>query len=359
MIDKIIEKESNASSFLQKTRLNLSLDQELRGRRNSFSKLSNELRSVLAKSQLDMGFLGNQSATESKNQGNSGLAQLKREVYTAENTLNLSGTLIRNEGDPATGDIDADNVYDYAGNTYNFYKGLFGRNSIDNKGMKLVQTVHYGINYTNAFWEGKQMVYGEGDNQIFSSFTSDIDVIAHELTHGVIQYECNLEYKDESGALNESLADVFGIMIKQKALQENVNQSNWLIGENTLIGSEYAIRSLKAPGTAYVNHPILGTDPQVSHLKDYVEGSYDNGGVHLNSGIPNHAFYLAAHHVGGYAWEKVGKVWYNAMCNSITVPTNATFLMFKDATIHEAIQLFGTTSNVAQEIRNAWNAVGV
>jgi Zn-dependent metalloprotease len=369
MIDRIIEKDS--ALFIQKAQNNFSLDEEIRNRRNTFSKLSNELRTVLSKSQLDngdskepdvsplMGFMSNPQAQPMAAPAQVAIAGLIREVYTAANKRTLPGKLIRKEGQAAVGNADADNVYDYAGNTYSFYQSLFGRNSIDNLGMKLIQTVHFDKNYTNAFWDGKQMIYGEGDNQTFSSFTSDIDIIAHELTHGVIQYECNLDYQDQSGALNESLADIFGIMIKQKTLNQDVKQSNWLIGENVLIGANYAIRSLKAPGTAYVNHPLLGTDPQPAHMNNFFQGSYDNGGVHLNSGIPNHAFYLAAYNVGGFAWDKVGKVWYNAMCNTTAVPSNATFVMFKDATINEAIKLFGATSNVVQEIRNAWIAVGL
>jgi Zn-dependent metalloprotease len=282
-----------------------------------------------------------------------------REVYHAQNKEALPGELLRAEGDPETADADVNRAYDAAGHTWDFYYSLFERNSLDNAGMKIIQTVHYGTNYQNAFWNGKQMVYGDGDGKIFASFTSDIDVIGHELTHGVQQFETNLEYRDESGALNESLADVFGILIKQKVLNQDAAASDWLIGENVLIGDEYAIRSMKAPGTAYQNHPELGSDPQPSHMSGYTNDPYDNGGVHLNSGIPNHVFYLAATTVGGYAWEKVGRVWYAAMCDKALVPYNAGFSRFKEATLNKSVMLFGEGSLVTSAIREAWNNAGI
>ena len=128
-----------------------------------------------------------------------------REVYIANNTTDLPGTIVRREGDPASGDIAVDEAYDGAGETYDFYKELFDRNSIDDNGMCMVSSVHYDLNYANAFWDGKQMVYGDGDGEIFAKggFTHCIDVIGHELTHGVTQYEADLVYNNQPGALND------------------------------------------------------------------------------------------------------------------------------------------------------------
>ena len=282
-----------------------------------------------------------------------------REIYDAQQGETLPGQLVRKEEDAPLEDEDVNRVYEAAGFTWSFYYELFNRNSIDNQGMKLIQTVHFGQNYANAFWNGSQMVYGDGDGRIFNSFTTDIDVIGHELTHGVVQYETNLAYQDQSGALNESLADVFGIMIKQRALNQDVQTSDWLIGENILVGDAYAIRSLKAPGTAYVDHPQLGTDPQPASMSGYTDDPYDNGGVHLNSGIPNHAFYLAAYEIGGFAWEKVGKAWYEAMTNKALVPVNATFSQFREATLVASDNLFGSGNEVTKAIEQAWTEVGV
>jgi Zn-dependent metalloprotease len=330
-----------------------STDEELRARRTSYAKLQPGQKRLLALLQLKS------KVRVFTAQADQELPKPSREVYSAEGRDELPGILVRDEDSKATGDIDVDRVYDAAGATWDFYYRLFGRNSIDNAGMKLIQTVHYMQAYDNAFWDGKQMVYGDGDGELFASFTSDIDVTGHELTHGVVQYECNLDYYGQSGALNESLADVFGIMIKQKTLNQDVKSADWLIGENILVGDQYAIRSLKAPGTAYVDHPELGTDPQPAHMSGYTNDPDDNGGVHLNSGIPSHAFYLAANDLGGFAWEKVGQVWYSAMCNAELVPVNATFEQFKQATLSTSTTLFGPKDKVTQAIENGWKGVGV
>src|SRR4029079_944922 len=131
------------------------------------------------------------------------------------------------------------------------------------------------------------------------------------LTHGVTQDEAQLVYSNQSGALNESLSDVFGSLIKQFSLNQTADQADWLIGAGLLTKqvNGVALRSMKAPGTAY-NDPVLGKDPQPAHMKDYVNTISDNGGVHINSGIPNHAFYLIATQIGGNAWEKAGQIWY-------------------------------------------------
>ena len=337
----IQKNEEKVNTFKSKV-TNLTIDEQIRSRRKVFSTLSNEGRKIFA------------------------IAPVKdspvtpdREIYSANHQQTQPGTLVRKEGQAPVADEDVNNAYAAAGYTWSFYYEVFGRNSIDNKGLKLIQTVHYGDKYDNAFWDGQQMIFGYGDGTIFASFTRDIDVIGHELTHGVVQYECNLNYQDQSGALNESLADVFGIMIKQKALNLDVTQSDWLIGENVLIGDQYALRSFKAPGTAYVNHPDLGTDPQPANMSGYINDPYDNGGVHTNSGITNHAFYLAATAIGGFAWEKTGKVWYAAMCDTQRVKSNATFADFRNATIYHAEQLFADDASVAIAITDAWNTVGV
>ena len=342
MIAALIEKnEGKANTFKSKV-TNLMLDEQIRNRRKVFSTLSREGRKIVSTLPVTAAAI-----------------TPDREVYTANHQQTQPGTLVRKEGQSPVADKDVNNAYDAAGYTWSFYYDIFGRNSIDNQGLKLVQTVHYGDQYDNAFWDGEQMIFGDGDGTIFASFTLDIDVIGHELTHGVVQYECNLDYQDQSGALNESLADVFGIMIKQRALNHDVTQSDWLIGENILIGEQYALRSFKAPGTAYVNHPDLGSDPQPSNMSGYTNDPNDNGGVHLNSGITNHAFYLAATAIGGFAWEKTGKVWYAAMCDTERVKPNATFADFRNATIYHAQQLFAEDESVTTAISNAWDAVGV
>ena len=320
------------------------IDAQIRARRKAFTRLNRQGKEIMALAALKK---------PSKK------IAMNREVYTAGNKQVQPGTLVRKEGQAESKDKDVNNVYDASGYTWDFYYSLFQRNSIDNKGLKLIQTVHFGKKYDNAFWDGQQMIYGDGDGKIFDSFTSDIDIVGHELTHGVVQYETNLAYQDQSGALNESLADIFGSMIKQRVLNQDAASADWLIGENVLRGKQYALRSLKAPGTAYKNHPDLGTDPQPAQMSGYTNDPFDNGGVHLNSGITNHAFYLACVDVGGFSWEKVGRVWYAAMCDKKGVPTTASFLDFKNATIGHAEKLFKGEKTVAQAIKKAWDSVGV
>ena len=201
---------------------------------------------------------------------------------------------MRDEHDPASGDAAVDEAYNYAGSTWRFYNKVFGRNSLDDQGMTLVQSVHAGVGYDNAFWDGRQMVYGDGDGVIFTRFTKSVDVVGHELTHGVVSFTSGLEYYAESGALQRAFADVFGSLVKQYRRRQTAKSADWLIGKEILVPkpTRTALRSMKAPGTAYLNDPDLGDDPQPSHYRDRYRGSSDSGGVHINSGIPNHAFYL-------------------------------------------------------------------
>ena len=278
------------------------------------------------------------------------------EVYTCAHGYSLPGKLVAGKSMTTSKDKDVKNVYHGVKYTSEFYYKIFNRNSIDNAGMALINSVHYGNRYNNAMWNGRQMVFGDGDKTTFGSFTADLDIMGHELTHGVTQFTANLDYENQSGALNESFSDVFGIMIKQFALNLDVNQSNWLIGENVMRGKQYALRSMKAPGSAYKNHPLLGNDPQPATMDNYQKlpntDAGDYGGVHYNSGIPNYAFCMAAIEVGGYAWETVGKVWYAALTQILK--HNADFTAAKKATIDRAQKLFGKKSKVRQAVINGW-----
>jgi len=285
--------------------------------------------------------------------------ELTRRVYDAKNEETLPGVLVRKEGDPPSTDVAVNEAYDAAGDTYNLYNDEYGRNSIDDQGMIIDQTVHYDVEYNNAFWNGEQMVYGDGDGEIFTRFTIDVDVIGHELTHGVTQHEAALQYRYQSGALNESFSDVFGSLIKQRRLNQEAKDADWLIGENVLIGENYALRSMKAPGTAYVDHPVLGTDPQPATMDSYLKLPpwNDSGGVHINSGIPNHAFYLAAMDIGGYAWKKAGLIWYRTLCDKLT--RNSNFQKAALATIKAAREEFGAGSLEEKAVDKAWKTVKV
>lgn len=284
--------------------------------------------------------------------------KLERTIFDAGNTENLPGNLVRREGGKVKGDKTVTEAYDYSGTTYNFFKDVFGRNSIDTRGMKLDSTVHYGEEYNNAFWNGTQMVYGDGDGEIFQRFTKSIDVIGHELAHGVTQYEAALEYEGQAGALNESFSDVFGSLVKQYFFKQKPDKADWLIG-NGLFARKVkgvALRSMKEPGTAY-NDPTIGKDPQPSHMKNYVDTTSDNGGVHINSGIPNRAFYLTAMELGGYAWEKAGRIWYVALTDRLRERSN--FEKAANITYEVASTLYGRESHEEKAVKNAWNQVGI
>jgi Zn-dependent metalloprotease len=288
----------------------------------------------------------------------------QRVIYDAKNGSQLPGTMVRNEGDPATADPAVNEAYDGSGVTYDLYSDIYERNSIDNNGLRLDSTVHYQKGYDNAFWDGKQMVYGDGDEdqpvaeRLFNRFTAALDVIAHELTHGVTQHEANLAYWDQSGALNESMSDVFGSLVKQYQRKQTADQADWIIGEGLFTSNVIGvgIRSMKAPGTAY-NDPVLGKDPQPGHMKDYVRTVEDNGGVHINSGIPNHAFYVAALEMGGYAWDKAGRIWYKTLTDKLK--ERSTFQQACDLTVEAAGELFGANSLEQQAVKKGWSEVGI
>lgn len=288
-----------------------------------------------------------------------GVAGVKRRtIFSAQTRTELPGKLLRGEGDPPTGDLAADEAYDGSGLTYDFFSEIYKRNSIDGYGMRLDSTVHFDQRYNNAFWNGNQMVYGDGDGELFNRFTISLDVIGHELTHGITQYEAALVYRGQSGALNESFSDVFGSLIKQYKLKQTADQADWLIGEGLLTKkvNGKALRSMKAPGTAYDDR-VLGKDPQPASMTDLYKGSADNGGVHINSGIPNRAFYLAATAIGGYAWEKAGKIWYMALAERLR--PNSDFRRAAIATVSIASELYGATSNEVKAVQSAWKTVGV
>ena len=283
--------------------------------------------------------------------------QKERRIYDAKNKSTLPGVLVRVEGGSPVNDPAADEAYDGAGWTYDLYKNVYGRNSVDDKGLTLDSTVHFSEKYDNAFWNGAQMVYGDGDGKIFNRFTKAIDVIGHELTHGVTQYTAKLEYQDQSGALNEHISDVFGSIVKQYSLKQNAVQADWLVGQGLFTSKIrcVALRSMKAPGTAY-DDPLIGKDPQPATMNDYNDTAEDNGGVHINSGIPNHAFYLISTDIGGYSWEKSGMIWYKTLD---LLEKNSDFEDMATCTFEAAGKLFGNNSAEQESVRKGWNGVGV
>jgi Zn-dependent metalloprotease len=183
-----------------------------------------------------------------------------------------------------------------------------------------------------------------------------VDVVGHELTHGVVSHTCNLVYSNEPGALNEHFADVFGSLVKQWRKRQTVKKADWLIGAD-IMGPETTAKSLRTfkAEKAYENDPLLGTDPQPKHLKNKYNGTADNGGVHINSGIPNHAFYLTAMEIGGKAWEKAGQIWYKTM---LKLTSTSQFKDMVQSTTESAATLYGNNSREHKAVMKAWKSVG-
>ncbi|CCK30148.1 Extracellular metalloprotease [Streptomyces davaonensis JCM 4913] len=283
----------------------------------------------------------------------------QRTVYDARHGTDLPGKKVRTEGEEPGKDATVNRAYAGLGATFDLFLKAYARNSIDGDGLPLDATVHYEKDYNNAFWNGEQMVFGDGDGEIFLDFTIPIDVIGHELAHGVTQYTANLTYFGQPGALNESMSDVFGALIKQYTLGQSAAEADWLIGAGLLAPrvTGKALRSMKEPGTAY-DDDVLGKDPQPATMDDYVRTGRDNGGVHINSGIPNHAFYLAATALGGNAWERAGQIWYDVLTGG-ELKAQALFTDFAALTGAAAKARYGDSSEELQAVQKAWEQVGV
>jgi Zn-dependent metalloprotease len=289
--------------------------------------------------------------------------QKHRLVYDARQTDQLPGTLVRSEGPASVIDAAVNEAYDFSGDTYDFYQEVFQRNSLDDNGMTLVSSINVAevddtgrfVPMNNAFWNGEQMAYGSGDGLVFQQFTRSRDVVGHELTHGVQSFTSNLRYFRESGALNEHFADVFGILIHQWKNGETAANASWVVGANVLIPAptRRGIRDMEHPGTAFVNDPDLGTDPQPDHMSRLYTGPRDRGGVHINSGIPNRAFVLTAKALGGNAWDVAGRIWYETL---LQLTTTSQFLDCARLTVQVATT-YGAAAQ--QAVTAAWQNVGI
>jgi Zn-dependent metalloprotease len=286
-----------------------------------------------------------------------------RLVYDSKQTDRLPGDLARSEGQAKGSDVAVSEAYDFSGDTYDFYETLFARNSLDNKGMTLISSVHVAevdwlgqfVPMSNAFWNGQQMAYGDGDGKIFQRFTRSLDVVGHELTHGVQSFTSNLTYSGQSGALNEHFSDVFGILVRQWKNGETAVKASWVVGAGVMVltPTRRGIRDMEKPGTAFVNDPDIGTDPQPAHMSKLYTGPRDRGGVHINSGIPNRAFVLAAQALQGNAWDVAGRIWFETL---LQLTTSSQFLDCAKLTVQVA-GAHGAAAKTA--VRAAWKQVGI
>jgi Zn-dependent metalloprotease len=276
-----------------------------------------------------------------------------RQIYDDQNQWVVNVDLVRGEGDAPVGGNNANLAYDQLGATRKFYNEVLGRDSIDNAGLTLIGNVNFGVSYNNAFWDGSEMVFGNGDDQIFKDFTNDVGVTGHELTHGVTQYTAGLEYTDQPGALNEATSDIMGACVEQYAEKLDAGTFDWLIGEGVMADGLYgeALRSMAHPGTAYDN-PLMGKDPQADSMAGYVPG----GDPHVNSGIINRVFYLIATDLGSIP---AAKLWYATLQN-----------LWPKAQFADAAHVCGQMARIlaregtierqgAQTVRSAFREVGI
>ncbi|MEO5898965.1 MAG: M4 family metallopeptidase [Ilumatobacteraceae bacterium] len=284
---------------------------------------------------------------------------LRRCAHDVRRTAETPDLGARAEGAPPCGDVAVDQAYDGTGAAFDFFWDVFARDSIDGSGITVESRVHHGQDYANAFWNGAQLVFGDGDGLAIGPLTGHLDVIGHEFAHGVTDHLAALERTGQAGALAESVADVFGSMVKQFAAQprQTTDEADWLIGDGIFLPgiNGRALRSVRDPGTAYDDVRLGGKDPQPAHMDGYVDAD-DECAAHINSGIPNRAFWLVASAFGGYAWERAGQIWYETLRDH-RLSGNTSFEQFAGLTCRTARMLYG--EGVAGVVAAAWHAVGV
>ncbi len=296
--------------------------------------------------------LGAVGGASSPNQASSSVSTSPKEVWDGSlKRLVLSSSVTSLK----TTDTAALSCYKNLGEVDEFYRRVFQKPPVDTRTKLMKAFVHDPNAFNNAYWmpSTESIYYGEVDPNLFKPLVGNLDICVHEYGHAVTHYTSNLQYQDQSGALNESISDVFAIIAKQDFLKQKADDANtnWLVGEVVVGGG--ALRSMSNPGSAYKNHPIMGSDPQPAHMNDYVKMATDNGGVHYNSGIPNRAFYLAAKNIGGSS-TGAGQIWFNTL---IASKKTDDFSDFANRSISIAQSLRG--DNISNIVAKAWTDVGV
>jgi Zn-dependent metalloprotease len=272
-------------------------------------------------------------------------------VYDCRHTEVLPGAPL---ADPDNSpDLTAQRAFVETTSVAKFYKEVFDRNSIDDHGMTMMSSIHYGSKFNNAMWTGTQMLYGDGDGNIFTDFTNGNDVIGHELTHGVTQQSLQLKYTDEAGGLNESLSDCFGSMFRQWESNQDVDSADWLIGHDILGPTAKArgftcLRDMANPAAA---HCVAPQPTQYSQIKPGMD-------PHDTSGPPNLAFYTACKTFGGRSWETIGQVWYLSLTAFGPTP-DMRMKTFADRTRQVALTKYSANPAVAAAVDQGWKHVGL
>lgn len=273
------------------------------------------------------------------------------QLFDCQHNTSLPGAPAVNPGGSA--DATVKRAYDESEAVAKFYWETFQRDSIDGHHMTLLSSVHYSFQFNNAFWNGSQMTYGDGDGQLFVDFTLGDDVIGHELTHGVTQHSLGLVYSGEAGGLNESISDVFGSMFRQWEKKQTVGQADWLIGAD-IVGpvakqkGYTCLRDIAAPNASHA----LAAQP------DHYYPGIGNLDPHYSSGPPNLAFFKAANAIGGSSWDKAGQIWYKALTGFGPSP-NLTMPQFANRTRALAQSLYPNDPSILGAVDGAWTAVGL
>ena len=272
-------------------------------------------------------------------------------VYDSKRTQVLPGTPVAKA--KTSRDATAKRAFAETTDVAKFYKEVFKRNSIDNAGMTMMSSIHYGLNFNNAMWNGSQMIYGDGDGKLFIDFTGGNDVIGHELTHGVTQHTLQLDYENDAGGLNESLSDCFGSMFRQWEAGQDSAQADWLIG-STIMGA-----TAKARGYTCLRNMANPADPGCLAPQPTKYSQVKRGmDPHFSSGPPNLAFSTACKMAGGPSWETVGQVWYAVMTQSGAIP-GMTMRNFASRTRKMAKKMFTGNAKVVAAVDAGWKAVGL
>lgn len=272
-------------------------------------------------------------------------------VYDCMHTQTLPGRQVANP--KSSRDQPVKRAFTATTGVAEFYRTIFHRNSLDNAGMTLVSSVHYGRNFNNAMWNGSQMLYGDGDGKIFVDFTRGDDVIGHELTHGVTQHTLQLSYSGDAGGLNESMSDCFGAMFQQWESKQDVNRASWLIGARIMGAAAKArgFRSLRNMANPADKACLAPQPVQYSQITPGMD-------PHYSSGPPNLAFCTACKAAGGYSWESVGQVWYDVLTTSGSQP-NMTMRDFATRTRQAAHQLFPNRPAIVNAVDHGWKVIGL
>ena len=309
------------------------------------AKLSQHLRDIRHQSENLAGFL----------QATHGFAMLAKTpeitLFDCKQTLSLPGTQVKRKN--AANDATITRTSTETGHVAIFLRKIFKRNSIDNAGMTMVSSVHYGKKYNNAMWNGLQMVYGDGDGEMFVDFSMGCDVIGHELAHGLTQYTLQLEYDDEPGGLNESISDCFGAMFRQWRSQQDCASADWLIGKDILGEStrKRGFTCLRDMADPAGKHCLAPQPAHYTKLKPEMD-------PHYTSGPPNLAFCTACKQIGGYSWASIGQVWYHVISSSGACPRMG-MEDFSCRTRQAAQTLFGKGSKVECAVDAGWQKVGL